>query len=80
MPSCPSPATADHLFHPGYVYPHRCWSNLVPCLIREDIVVDEVDGEIYTYGHEVGRWTHKIAFGRISRPANPGDGPLQRSS
>jgi len=23
----------------GYVYPHRCWSNLVPCLIREDIVV-----------------------------------------
>jgi propane monooxygenase large subunit len=46
----------------GYVYPHRCWSNLVPCLIREDIVVDEVDGEIYTYGHEVDRWTHKVAF------------------
>ena len=33
----------------GYVYPHRCWSCLVPCLIREDIVVDEIDGKMYTY-------------------------------
>ena len=22
----------------GYVYPHRCWSCMVPCLIREDMV------------------------------------------
>ena len=33
----------------GYVYPHRCWSCLVPCLIREDILVDEIDGELHTF-------------------------------
>lgn len=46
----------------GYVYPHRCWSCNVPCLIREDFCVDEVDGELYTYCSEVCRWTHKVAF------------------
>ena len=46
----------------GYVYPHRCWSNLVPCLIREDIVTDEIDGELYTFGHEIDRWTAVEAF------------------
>jgi propane monooxygenase large subunit len=46
----------------GYVYPHRCWSCLVPCLIREDFVVDEVDGQLYTYCSELCRWTHKVAF------------------
>lgn len=46
----------------GYVYPHRCWSSLVPCVIREDFQVDEVDGELYTYASEVDRWTHKEAF------------------
>lgn len=46
----------------GYVYPHRCWSCMVPCLIREDFVVDEVDGELYTYCSELCRWTHKSAF------------------
>eukprot|EP00747_Dinoflagellata_sp_TGD_P161869 gnl/TRDRNA2_/TRDRNA2_178854_c0_seq1.p1 gnl/TRDRNA2_/TRDRNA2_178854_c0~~gnl/TRDRNA2_/TRDRNA2_178854_c0_seq1.p1 ORF type:complete len:557 (+),score=3.37 gnl/TRDRNA2_/TRDRNA2_178854_c0_seq1:202-1872(+) len=46
----------------GYVYPHRCWSCLVPCLIREDMVVDTVDGELYTYCSEVCRWTHAEAF------------------
>jgi propane monooxygenase large subunit len=46
----------------GYVYPHRCWSCLVPCLIREDFVYDEVDGEIYTYCSDICRWTHKVAF------------------
>ncbi|ACB96954.1 aromatic/alkene/methane monooxygenase hydroxylase/oxygenase subunit alpha [Beijerinckia indica] len=46
----------------GYVYPHRCWSNLVPCVIRDQIKVDEVDGQLYTYGSEVDRWTHKEAF------------------
>lgn len=34
----------------------------MPCLIREDFVVDEVDGELYTYAHEIDRWTHKVAF------------------
>ena len=33
----------------GYVYPHRCWSCLVPCLIREDMVVDEIDGKLHTF-------------------------------
>jgi propane monooxygenase large subunit len=46
----------------GYVYPHRCWSCMVPCLIREDFVVDEVDGELYTYCSDLCRWTHKTAF------------------
>jgi propane monooxygenase large subunit len=46
----------------GYVYPHRCWSCLVPCFIREDFVCDEVDGQIYTYCSETCRWTHKTAF------------------
>jgi len=46
----------------GYVYPHRCWSNLVPCVIRDQLKVDEVDGQLYTYGSEVDRWTHKEAF------------------
>jgi len=32
-------------FEPGaeYEYPHRCWTCMVPALIREDIVVDEVE-------------------------------------
>jgi propane monooxygenase large subunit len=46
----------------GYVYPHRCWSCMVPCLIREDFAYDEVDGQIYTYCSEICRWTHKTAF------------------
>ena len=36
-----------------YVYPHRCWTCMVPCLIREDMVVDEVDGQLHTYCHEI---------------------------
>ena len=46
----------------GYKYPHRCWSCMVPCLIREDFVYDEVEGEIFTYCSDVCRWTHKVAF------------------
>jgi propane monooxygenase large subunit len=46
----------------GYSYPHRCWSCMVPCLIREDFVCDEVDGKLYTYCSEGCRWTHKVAF------------------
>ena len=44
------------------IYPHRCWSCLVPCLIREDFCCDEVDGQLYTYCSEGCRWTHKVAF------------------
>lgn len=46
----------------GYVYPHRCWSCLVPCLIREDIVTDEIDGQLHTFAHENDRWTAVEAF------------------
>ncbi|MGI9406645.1 MAG: aromatic/alkene/methane monooxygenase hydroxylase/oxygenase subunit alpha [Hyphomicrobiaceae bacterium] len=46
----------------GYVYPHRCWSCLVPCLIREDMVVDKIDGKLHTFAHENDRWTAVEAF------------------
>ena len=46
----------------GYAYPHRCWSCMVPCLIREDIVCDEVEGKVYTYCSKQCAWTHKVAF------------------
>ncbi|WP_034995869.1 aromatic/alkene/methane monooxygenase hydroxylase/oxygenase subunit alpha [Beijerinckia mobilis] len=59
----------------GYVYPHRCWSNLVPCVIRDQLKVDEVDGQLYTYGSEVDRWTHKEAFsGEYKGRATPAMG------
>ena len=46
----------------GYVYPHRCWTCMVPCLIREDTVFDEVDGEWRTYCSDTCHWTDKVAF------------------
>ncbi len=46
----------------GYVYPHRCWSCLVPCLIREDMVTDTIDGQVHTFAHELDRWTAVEAF------------------
>lgn len=46
----------------GYQYPHRCWSCLVPCVVREEMCVDHVDGELFTYCSEQCRWTHKVAF------------------
>jgi propane monooxygenase large subunit len=46
----------------GYVYPHRCWTCMVPCLIREDTVMDVVDGQARTYCSEVCHWTDKVAF------------------
>jgi propane monooxygenase large subunit len=46
----------------GYVYPHRCWSSLVPCVIREDIVTGEIDGKLHTFAHELDRWTAVEAF------------------
>ena len=35
---------------------------MVPCLVREDMVIDEVDGQVRTYCHEVCRWTDVEAF------------------
>jgi propane monooxygenase large subunit len=54
----PIPFDADT----DYVYPHRCWSCMVPCLIREDMVVDEVDGQVRTYCSETCHWTDAVAF------------------
>jgi len=45
-----------------YVYPHRCWTCMVPCMIREDTVMDEVDGQVRTYCSETCAWTDKVAF------------------
>ncbi len=45
-----------------YAYPSRCWTCMVPCLIREDMVMDEVDGVVHTYCSEPCWWTHKHAF------------------
>ncbi len=45
-----------------YEYPHRCWTCMVPCLIREDTVIDEVDGQVRTYCSETCHWTDKVAF------------------
>ncbi|GAA3714316.1 methane monooxygenase [Streptomyces tremellae] len=46
----------------GYQYPHRCWTCMVPCLIREDMVVDKVDGQWRTYCSETCAWTDTTAF------------------
>jgi propane monooxygenase large subunit len=46
----------------GYVYPHRCWTCMVPALIREDTIMDEVDGQVRTYCSETCHWTDKVAF------------------
>ena len=58
---------------------------MVPCLIREDTVVDEVDGQVRTYCSETCHWTDKVAFrpeyegrptpsmGRLVRQARVGD-------
>ena len=46
----------------GYQYPHRCWTCMVPCLIREDMVVDKVDDQWRTYCSETCAWTDKTAF------------------
>ena len=72
-----------------YPYPHRCWTCMVPCLVREDMVMAEVDGQMRTYCHEACRWTDVEAFrptyqgretpehGSADRQARVGD-PLPR--
>ena len=35
---------------------------MVPCLIREDTVMDYVDGQWRTYCHEYCHWTDTVAF------------------
>ena len=35
---------------------------MVPCLIREDTVVDTVDGQVRTYCSETCHWTDAVAF------------------
>jgi propane monooxygenase large subunit len=45
-----------------YVYPHRCYTCMVPALIREDAVMEEVDGVVRTYCSETCAWTDIKAF------------------
>jgi propane monooxygenase large subunit len=45
-----------------YWYPNRCWTCMVPCLVREDMVYAEVDGVVRTYCHEECKWTDVTAF------------------
>jgi MEDS: MEthanogen/methylotroph, DcmR Sensory domain len=46
----------------NYQPPLRCWTCMVPCLVREDMVYAEVDGVVRTYCHEACRWTDVEAF------------------
>ncbi len=63
----------------GYVYPHRCWSSMVPCVVREDIVTDTMNGKLHTFAHELDRWTAVEAFAsQIPGASDPGHGPVQR--
>lgn len=55
----------------GYQYPHRCWTCMVPALIREDMVVEKVDNQWRTYCSETCYWTDAVAFReeyQVSRP------------
>jgi len=45
-----------------YYYPHRCWTCMVPCMIREDMVYDKVDDTWRTYCSETCHWTDAVAF------------------
>jgi propane monooxygenase large subunit len=45
-----------------YQYPHRCWTCMVPCLIRPDMVTEKVDGQWRTYCSETCAWTDIKAF------------------
>ena len=65
MPNGHNPIALENV---DYVYPHRCWTCMVPCLVREDMVIDKVDGQWRTYCHEMCRWTDAEAF----RPDVPG--------
>ena len=43
MPNGHHPIVAEDV---DYVYPHRCWTCMVPCLVREDMTMAEVDGQM----------------------------------
>ena len=45
-----------------YQHPLRCWTCMVPCLIRDDLVIDRVDGEWRSYCSATCHWTDKVAF------------------
>jgi propane monooxygenase large subunit len=59
MPNGHHPIVAESV---DYVYPHRCWTCMVPCLVREDMVMDQVDGQWRTYCSEPCHWTDATAF------------------
>jgi len=59
IPNGHHPIVAENV---DYVYPHRCWTCMVPCLVREDMVMAEVDGQWRTYCHKECQWTDEVAF------------------
>ena len=64
-----------------YVYPHRCWTCMVPCLVREDMVMAEVDGQVRTYCHEACRWTDVDSVpADLSGPGHAEHGPAHRQA
>lgn len=53
---------------------------MVPCLIREDTVMDEVDGQVRTYCSETCHWTDAVAFrGEYNGRPTPNMGRLTGS-
>jgi len=69
--SVPTPHNPIALEGRGLRLPHRCWTACVPCLVREDMVVDKVDGQWRTYCHEACRWTDAEAFRRPTGRQTP---------
>jgi len=59
IPNGHHPIVAENV---DYVYPHRCWTCMVPCLVREDMTMAEVDGQWRTYCHKECQWTDETAF------------------
>src|SRR6201986_4001583 len=44
-----------------YVYPHRCWTCMVPCLVREDMTMAEVDWQWRHYCHKEWNWADVVS-------------------
>ena len=49
---------------------------MVPCLIRKDMVFDEVDGQLRTYCLETCHWTDKSRSGQYKGRETPSMGKL----
>ena len=49
---------------------------MVPCLVREDMTMAEVDGQWRTYCHKECQWTDQTAFRPTYQPETPNMGQL----